>query len=571
MFRLLDRRAILAVVLVIALFGGATGGIAQEERTVLNLNWGREPPTIDPSLAGDLISIELAEELFVSLGRANDVTLENEPGISTWTLADDGVTYTFDIMESIPWVRFNPDSGEVEQVVDDAGNPRFVDANQVAYGIMRTLDPATTGSYSYVLAIAIEGAQAYNEADLEAISEEELAALRDAVAVTVVDDYTLEIRAPFQAAFMDDILGLWMSSAQPSWLIDEAGDFWIEPENIQSYGPYALKEWIHDDSLALIANPFWLGTDNIPQPQIEEIYGIMLTDESASFANYEAGLLDVAGAPLSELDRIKADPELSEQLYIGPGDGTEYYGYNLAKPPMDNLNLRLALSYAVDRVAMVENVVKGGQIPARWFSMPGLVAAPTLETHPDLGITYDPEKAQEHMALALEEMGLSDASELPPITLMYNESEAHARKAEAAAQMWKDLLGVNVQLTTQEWRVFLQTLNSGDGPQIFRASWVLDYSDASNFLRDFFHSGAGGTVRANWSSEEFDRLVDEAMLLEDTEARRELYAQAEEILVVRDAVVLPLYHYSNVSMTKPYVNRPYGPGHARYEKWSFND
>lgn len=568
----LSKRMGVAVALVVAVIAGLAGGAgAQEERTVLNLNWGGEPPTIDPSLAGDIPSIELAEQLFVSLARASEITLENEPGISTWTVADDGVTFTFNIMQGIPWVRYNPETGAVEQVLDEAGEVRTVKADQVAYGLLRTLDPRTTGSYSYVLAIAIDGAQAYNEADLDAVSEEELAALRDAVAVKVIDDYTLEIRSPFQAAFMDDILGLWMSSAQPYWLIEEVGDFWTEPENIQTYGPYALKDWIHDDSLTLIANPFWPGTENIPKAQIPEIFGIMLTDASSAFANYEAGLLDVVGPPLSELDRIKADPELSEQLYIGPGDGTEYYAFNLAKPPMDNRNLRLALSYAVDRVAIVENVNKGGQIPARWFSMPGLVAAPTFETHPDLGITYDPEKAQEHLALALEEMGLTDASELPPITLMYNESEAHARRAEAIAQMWKDLLGVEVQLATQEWKVYLETINSGDGPHIFRSSWVLDYPDASNFLRDFFHSGSGGSIRTNWSNEEFDRLVDEAMVLADTEARRELYAQAENILVYEDAVILPLYHYSNVVMTKPYVNRPFGPGHARYENWSFKD
>jgi oligopeptide transport system substrate-binding protein len=200
-----------------------------------------------------------------------------------------------------------------------------------------------------------------------------------------------------------------------------------------------------------------------------------------------------------------------------------------------------------------------------------------METNPDLGVIYDPDKALEELALALEDMGLTDVSELPPITLSHNESESHARIAEAIAQMWADLLGVEVQITTQEWKVFIANIMEGNATQVFRSSWFMDYADTSNFLYDFLGPNAGGCFRMGWNheevgglNEEYDALVEEAMLLEDTEARRELYVQAEEILVVEDAVLSPIYWYTVTSMTKPYVNRTYAKsGHQRYEKWSF--
>ncbi len=570
------KRSSVALVLVLSLvLGMGVPALAQEEPTVLNLNWGTEPPSLDPSIPTDLTSIEIIEQLFVGLGRQNEVTLENDPGMATWQLADDGVTYTFTLIENVPWVHYNADSGAVEEVKDEDGNTRYVTAQDFAYGILRTLDPDTGGAYAYMLSITIEGAAEYNKGEPET---DDMEALRDAVAVEAIDDYTLQIKAPRRAAFMDDIMGLWMAVAQPMWLVEEVGEFWTEPENMQSYGPYALKAWLHDDSLTLVKNPFWPGTESVPQAQIDEIYGVMLEDASAAFANYEAGTLDVAGAPAPELGRIQSDPVLKEELSIGPDYGTYYYGFNHAKPPMDNVNMRLAFSYAIDREALVENVTKGGEQPAHWFSRPGLVAAPTMETHPDLGIGYDPDMAREHLEMALEELGLASVDDLPPIILSHNESESHARIAEAIQQMWVDELGIKVEITTQEWKVYIANIIEGNATHVFRSSWFMDYADASNFLYDFLGANASGTYRLHWNNDEdglnanYNELVEEALVLEDTEERRELYAQAEDILVVQEAALSPIFWYTVASLTKPYVNRTHAKsGHERYEKWSLGE
>jgi oligopeptide transport system substrate-binding protein len=189
-----------------------------------------------------------------------------------------------------------------------------------------------------------------------------------------------------------------------------------------------------------------------------------------------------------------------------------------------------------------------------------------MDTHPDIGIGYDPAMAEEELAAALADMGLADVSELPVITLMHNESEGHARIAQAIQQMWKDQLGIEVEISTQEWGVYLETV-SEDAPQIFRMGWCEDYPDAHNFASDVFHSTSAHND-TNWANPEYDALIEEAMVLDDQEERRDLYAQAENILNYEDAAISSIYWYTSVQMTKPYVDRTYALyGSQYFEKW----
>jgi oligopeptide transport system substrate-binding protein len=269
--------------------------------------------------------------------------------------------------------------------------------------------------------------------------------------------------------------------------------------------------------------------------------------------NYEAGLLDVAEVPLAEIDRVRADPVLSEELNISPTRCSYYYGFNTSKPPFDDPKVRRAFSWAIDRQALVENVTKGGQEPARWFARPGLTAAPSPKQGDDFGPppTADVEKAREFLAAS----SYGSAENLPEITLMHNESAGHARIAEA--------------IQPQEWKVYLQILEE-DPPQIWRLGWCDDYPDASNFAKDVFHSDSGNNY-TGWSNDEFDELVDEAALETDLKKRHDLYVEAEKILVGEDAAIIPLYWYTNVQMTKPYVDRTYGAGgQEAFEKWTMD-
>lgn len=533
-------------------YGGANAGVG-------------DMPTLDPSRTEDSVSIQFGSELFVGPTHLNEVTGATEPGIATeWEVSDDGLVYTFKLRDDVPWVKYNNATGEVEQVMDDEGKPRIVNANDFLYGIRRTLNPTTASPYAYVNYIIKNATEVNGGADTED-KVDPLSGKLEEVGVKAVDDFTLEYTLTQPAAYFPAIASMWINFAQPQWLIEEKGDRWIEAGIIQTYGPYALKSWEHDVSVTLIANPFWPGSDSIPKPSIKYVHSQFL-DQSAQFANYEAGLVDVSDVPLTELDRIRADATLSKELATPGILCTYYYGFNVTKPPFDDVNVRKAFSWAVDRTALVENVTKGGQIPANFFARPGLTAAPDPEKV-DFGppLTADVEKAKEFLA----ESKYPTAEKLGEITLMTNQVEGHVKIAEAIQQMWQDALGVKVNLITQEWKVFLQTRHD-DPPQIARNGWCQDYPDADNFLRVVMRSDSPQND-TRWKNAEFDKLVDEAAVETDVAKRQDLYTQAEKLLVDEDAAIIPLYWYTRVEVTKPSVTRTNGAGgQEAFEKWKLN-
>jgi oligopeptide transport system substrate-binding protein len=321
----------------------------------------------------------------------------------------------------------------------------------------------------------------------------------------------------------------------------------------------------------MVKNPFWPGIESSPVAEIDEVVIHMLL-ASAAFAEYEAGSMDVSEVPLSDLDRVKADPVLSEELVIAPESCTYYYGFNTGKAPVDNVHMRRALSHAIDRQGLVDNVTKGGQVPAQWFCRPGMTACPTLDSHPDLGIMSDADAAKEELQMYLDEAGFASADEIPEIILMHNTSEGHKRIAEAIAEMWKETLGIEVTITNQEWKVYLQTLQTeGASPPVWRLGWCLDYPDANNWTREVFAIGGHEEIATDWRNEVFTAMLEEAAVEQDPVKRQQMYADAEQILVYDDAAIAPIYWYSLVKVTKPYVNRTFSQhGHERYETWSLN-
>ena len=523
-------------------------------------------PTLDPSLVEDSVGIQFSGEMFVGPTHLNEQTSKTEPGMATeWSVSKDGLVYTFKLRNDVPWVKYNNATGQVEKVLDDEGKERIVNANDFLYGIKRTLDPKTPSIYAYVNWLIKNAAEVNGGA--EDGDQNPLYGKVDEIGVKAVDDFTLEFTIKEPAAFFPSIASMWMNYAQPQWLIETKGDRWIEAGLIQTYGPYTLKSWEHDVSVTLIANPFWPGTDAIPQPSIKYVHAEFL-DESAQFANYESDLNDVSAVPLPELDRVRADPTLSAELTTPGIMCTYYYGFNVTKPPFDDVNVRKAFSYAVDRTLLVEQVTKGGQIPARWFARPGLAAAPDPAAGDDFGppITADVEKAKEFLAASKK---YASADKMPEITLMTNQVEGHVKIAEAIQQMWQEALGVKVNLVTQEWKVFLKTRHD-DPPQIARNGWCQDYPDANNFLRDVMRSDSPNND-TRWSNPEFDKLVDQAARETDEAKRKELYIQAEKILVEDDVAMIPLYWYTRVEVTKPTVTRTNGVGgQEAFEKWKLN-
>ena len=182
----------------------------------------------------------------------------------------------------------------------------------------------------------------------------------------------------------------------PKDVIEEYGDKWTEPGNIVTNGPYMMDDWEHENNMVMVKNPHYYDAKNV---QIDKINWVMVVEASTAFAMYENGELDVPAPPLDDMDRIKADPVLSKELYIAPRSVHLLLWVQHTKPPFDDAKVRQAFSYAIDRQKLIDTVTKGGQMPAKTFACPGIFGSPAED--PDFaGIAFDPAKAKQVLAEA---------------------------------------------------------------------------------------------------------------------------------------------------------------------------
>lgn len=556
------------VMLTLAAIVLSVGAAAAQEKKILYT--GRQMgaddiPTLDPSTASDVQSVQIIAEIFPELYRLDEVDVVTEPGVATAVVSEDGLTYTFSILPNISWVKYNAATDTVEQVLDADGNPRMLKAEDFKYTIIRTLDPTVASDYGYVLAAWVEGGAELNGLDVAAETyEADRQAAIDALGVTVVDELTLEIKTPQASVAASSVFAMWVATATPGWLIDELGDVWIEAENIVTYGPFAVKSWNHGSDLTLIKNPLWVGTETIPAPAIDEVVFQML-DIDPQFAAFEAGTLHVSEVPPSAIPRVKADPALSELYNAAPGTCTYYYGFNQTRAPFNDARVVRAMSASIDRQAIVDSVTQAGELPAYMFALPSMQAAAHQEDYPDQIVTFNPEYAQAQLAEYLAETGQT-ADQLTG-TLLISNSTLHQSLAEAVQAMWADTLGINIQIASQEFGVYLDGRRDAD---IYRAGWCFDYPDANNWYYDVFHSSVDPDT--HFSNAEFDALVEAAAVETDNDARIALYAQADAILTNTAATIAPVYYYVTDDITASVVERSYSNiGREYYEKWDISE
>jgi oligopeptide transport system substrate-binding protein len=204
---------------------------------------------------------------------------------------------------------------------------------------------------------------------------------------------------------------------------------------------------------------------------------------------------------------------------------------NVTRPPFDNPLVRKAFSLAINREEIVNNVLKGGELPATSFVPPGDPNYPSIDA-----VQFDVDRARALLA----EAGYPEGRGLPPVEILYNSSEAHRTIAETVQRMWQEHLHVDARLLNQDWKTYLSSMNTLDYT-VARSSWIGDVADAVNFL-ECFQTDVGNN-RTGWSSPEYDALLARASAEPDREKRAALLRQAE-ILLLDECPIIPVYFYS---------------------------
>jgi oligopeptide transport system substrate-binding protein len=523
--------------------------VPAETKVTLDTNIGTEPPSLDPSLATDTTSIWMIRQMFMGL-TGFDEKADVIPSLATeWSASEDGLTWTYKIRDDVHWIHRNPTTGEFE----DLGP---VTAQDVEYGVKRTLDPTTASDYAYVLYI-IQGAEEFNTASPDA---ENIGDLRDAVGVKAVDDTTVQFTLKEPAGYFPSITGMWVTFPMPQAAIETYGNNWTEAGLIVTNGPYTLEEWTHGAYMRLVKNPLWVDADTV---QIEVIQGPIIMEASTEMAMYEANEIDMSadpgwGPPLPDMDRIKADPQLSQELFIAPRLCTYYYGFVITKPPFDNVTVRKAFAAAIDRQSLIDNVLKGEQLPAHSFAPPGVFGNVADDMSIGSWMVMDNYADQVKQAQDwLAEAGYPEGEGLD-IVLMHNTSEAHAQIAQAVQAMWAEAFPkANIAIENQEWTVYLKTLlpdaPDQDKPNVFRIGWCADYPDENNWVNEVLNSKSSQNYE-KYFKPEFDALVEKAANEPDPEIRKDLYKQAETMLM-DDQAIAPIYYYTYVRLYKPWLTK----------------
>ena len=472
-----------------------------------------EPASLDPHKVSGTWENYVVGDMFVGLMTENPKA-EPIPGVAeSWEISEDGKTYTFKLRQST-WSDGTPFT-----------------AHDFVYSMRRILKPETAAEYASLLYI-IQGAEAVNKGEAEP----------ETLAVKALDDYTLEIKLTGPAPYFLALLTHYTAYPVPKHVIDKVGTQWTKPENMVVNGPYKLVEWIPNTHVKLTKNDKWWDASSL---SLDNLTFYTQEDRAAVQKRFRAGEIDVAMDFAS--DQIGwLRKNLPKETRIAPYMGIYYYPINSSKEPFTDPRIRRALSMAIDREAIVDKVLKTGELAAYSFVPPGVAyyENPAEVEWKDVPFAERQKMARELLA----EAGFGPDNPLE-FTLRYNTSENHKRIAVAVVSMWK-AIGVKAELFNSEVKVHYADLKQGDF-QVARAGWIADYNDAQNFLY-LLETRTGANNYGRYSNPEYDALMLEAEVTPDLQKRSSLMRQAET-LAMRDQPVMPIYHYVSKNLVSQKV------------------
>jgi oligopeptide transport system substrate-binding protein len=516
---------LLVVVVVVAFHHQRQNRDTRAERAmrdgILLLGNGTEPASLDPQIATGVTESNIIVCLFEGLVIPHQSDDDGvEPGVAErWESNDDASEWTFFLRDNARWSNGDP-----------------VTAHDFVWAYQRMLTPALGADYANMMYV-IDQAEEFHTGKLDDFGE---------VGVTALDDHTLKLRLVGPTPHFPYMLQhkVFLPVHPPTILAHgektSRVSRWIRPGNMVSNGPFQLKTWRFRDVIEVERNPYYWDADVVG---LNEIHFFSIEQATTEERAFRDGLLHYGYTiPLERMKFYQDENKLGKapEFQIHPYFGTYFYRFNVTRPPFDDLRVRQALSMAIDRQAIIDNIMRGGQQPA-WS------IAPPMENlyEPPKGTEFNVEKARELLA----EAGFPNGEGFPSASILINTSEAHRVVAEAIQAMWQTHLGIRVGITNQDWQVYLATQSNLEY-DISRAGWIGDYLDPVSFL-DMWTTG-NGMNQTGWSNEEFDALIQAATREGDADARLDILRQAET-LMMSEAPIAPIYIYTRTLLLDPRV------------------
>jgi oligopeptide transport system substrate-binding protein len=498
-------------------------GGAEAAEQVITVNWGTEPPSLDPGLASDVTSANILLNIMDPLVKLDDDLNPVPAAAESFETSEDGKTVTFVLRDDLKWTNGDP-----------------VTAEDFVYSWKRTVSPELAADYAYQF-YGIVGAQEYNSCDAK---KDDCAALADKMGVKAVDDKTLEVTLTTPQPWFLQQVAHHSFLAVNKKAVDQFGDKWTEAANIVTNGPFKLERWQHNSAIDIVKWDEWRDADSV---KLTRVNGRMISDGITAVQAFEAGEVDVlqGGLPPDEMSRLKETPEYEQYT----GLGTYYYGVNVDN--ITDVKQRRAMALAIPRQSIIDNVAQADQLPATGFTPQGMPGFDTINPEsPWTPAEGDMEQAKQLMSEV--------ASPKKNITLYINDSPGHREIAVAIQAAWKEL-GIESTIKQQEFQQYLEFLGPPPNKDVdvYRLGWIGDFVDAINFLE--LWTCESGNNSTNYCNEDYDAKIEEARNTEDNDARYELYGEAEDILFgpEGDVPVLPIYFYTYVALERESVKETY--------------
>ena len=458
-----------------------------------------DPPTLDPALVTDTTSAGVVVEVFSGLV-ALDTDLKLIPDVAErWEVSPDGLQYTFHLR---PYATFHD------------GKP--IKAQDFKWSIERAAHPDTGSPVADTYLNDIIGVEDVLEGRATDIS-----------GVKVVDDHTLQIDIDAPKAYFLAKLTYPTAYVLDRDNVEEGGRLWTDTPN--GSGPFKLKEYTVGERIVLERNENFYRTP----PNVDTI--LMNLAGGQSMAMYENDEIDIVGVGLFDLERV-LDPneELNKELVIAPPSfSVSYIGFNATMHPFKDPKFRQALNHAIDKELIATEVLSDLVVPAYGVLPPGFPAY-----NKDLeGLRHDRELAQQLLAESAYP-NLSPEDKRIVITVP-GTGGTIGLYLEVIIEMWREVLGVEVEVQQVEWATYLDDLHDGKFQAFAGLGWEADYPDPQDFLDILFHTESG-INHGLYSNKEVDEILEEARIETDVARRVELYRQAEE-MIVDDAAWVPLW------------------------------
>ena len=498
--------------------GTAQGG-------TLNIMLETEVQSLDPQIATDGTSFEVIADYTDGLMQM-DADGAAVPAIAeTYDISEDGKTYTFHLRDA-KW-----------------SNGEAVTAADFVFGWHRAVDPANASEYSYMLS---DIGQVVNAAEIIA-GEKPVTDL----GVTAVDDKTLEVQLNVPVSYFLSLM--YFPTFYP---VNEAffntckDTFGTSPDTVLSNGAFKLTDYQPAaTAFTLEKNPDYYDADKIA---LDGLAYQVIKDSQQALMSYQTGALDMTLLNGEQVDQVKDDPEFTS---VGAGY-LWYISPNIdAVPDLANLNLRRAITFALDRDAITEDVLKDGSAPCYTAVPPQFAAGPdgsdfsADQTKFAEFCAYDADKAKEYYEQAKSELGKDSFS----FTMIVDADDAPQKVAQVVKeQLETTLAGFTLNLTVEPKKQRVQDMQDGNF-EVALTRWGPDYADPMTYL------GMWVTGNSNnyglWSDADYDAIIEECTtgdLCTDPEGRWAALYEAEQI-VLEQAVIFPLYGQCNAEMVSSAV------------------